>query len=200
MPRANHQTGWVLKLGIFAVRQGQVMTGSAASAFVTSCLLSCLLLISVDSRSVVLTGAHFQAMRFTIPAWSLCTWCVVCCAERDMSKGFPYPPDTRPAGCRKYKRCGAAFYFNMRVQIESNWRVNAFYNWAYNTIPYYTHAYAPCDQLSWLITQVDYNFTSNVLGSQRLKNGNNRKHTFEEIHEHTLIGYEQAAPWQERLL
>lgn len=42
-----------------------------------------------------------QAMRFA----TLCSLCLICSAtNRDMSKGFPYPPDTRPEGCRKYKR------------------------------------------------------------------------------------------------
>lgn len=42
-----------------------------------------------------------QAMRFA----TLCSLCLICSASnRDMSKGFPYPPDTRPEGCRKYKR------------------------------------------------------------------------------------------------
>lgn len=38
---------------------------------------------------------------------ALCTLCIICVrTERDATKGFPYPPDTRPEGCRKYKRTG----------------------------------------------------------------------------------------------
>ena len=39
--------------------------------------------------------------------WALCALCFVLShgVARDTSRGFPYPPDTRPEGCRKFKRC-----------------------------------------------------------------------------------------------
>jgi len=37
---------------------------------------------------------------------------------KDLSKGFPYPPDTRPAGCQKYKRKDFA---NQTVSIIIPW-------------------------------------------------------------------------------
>ena len=39
----------------------------------------------------------------------LCALSLVVSETADMSRGFPYPPDTRPVGCRKYKRRVPAF-------------------------------------------------------------------------------------------
>ncbi|CAE7661044.1 gly-4, partial [Symbiodinium necroappetens] len=48
----------------------------------------------------------------------LCALSLVVSETADMSRGFPYPPDTRPVGCRKYKRKDFA---NHTVSIIIPW-------------------------------------------------------------------------------